>query len=60
MQRETCRFAEVVDEARGAEQVDGAQVVDARGVVVVAVDGEHRQAHVVARILEVRLPADGA
>ena len=52
----TRHLAKVVDEARGAEQVDGADVVDAHRVVVVAVDDEHRQPDVVIRVLEVRLP----
>ena len=58
MRGTACRLAEVVDEAHRAEQVDGAQVVDACRVVVVAVNREHGQAHVVVRILEVHLPAN--
>jgi len=56
MRERTRHLAEVVDQAGGAEQVDSAQVVDPRRVVVVAVDGEHRQPNIVVRILEIRLP----
>jgi hypothetical protein len=50
-------FAKVIDEVRRRQQVHRRQVVGAGGVVMVAVDGEHRQAHVQVGVLKVGAPA---
>lgn len=43
----------VVDQAAGGQYVDRAQVLGASGIVVVAVDGEHGQGHIIVGVLVV-------
>lgn len=49
-------LSKIVHELARAEDVDSGQVVGSRGVVVVSMDGEDRQAHVQVRVQVIGLP----
>ena len=54
---EPYRLAKIIDEFAGRQDIDSRQVVCAGGVVMVAVYGENRQAHLERMTMEICLPA---